>query len=152
MSASPWFSFLPTKDHFSSSWSLVVWGGNAHELVVGRPGVLAGLAAEPGDGVAVDADEAVGLSDAAAIVEVGQDGGGLVIGQAAVEQGSALALGEPLLAHLAVEQQAVAVAVAGADGDVALAALAVAITVGVQAAEARQVSHDSTSAAVDSCR
>jgi hypothetical protein len=131
----------------------VVEGGNADQLVVGGAGVVAGLAAQPHDGVAVDADQAVGLADAAAVLEVGEDGGRLVVRQAAVEQRRALPLREPLLAHLAVQEQPIAVPVAGADGDVALAPRPTARAVGVQAAEARQVGHDGTpGAAVDSCR
>jgi hypothetical protein len=84
----------------------------------------AGQAGEAHDRVAMDADEAFGLADAAAIGDVGQDGLGLVIRQAGVEQGGALALGEAGLAGLAVEQPAPGLAVAGAGGQVAVPALA----------------------------
>jgi hypothetical protein len=89
-----------------------------------------------------DPDQALGLADAAALAEVGEDGVGDRIVEAAVEQGGALALGEAALARLAVEQAAVVGAVAGADGDVALAAPAVLGAVGIEAAEQLKVFHD----------
>jgi hypothetical protein len=109
---------------------------------VGILGVLAGLAGQARDGVPVDPDESLGLADAAALAEVGEDGVGDRIVEAAVEQGGALALGEAPLARLAVEEAAVVGAVAGADGDVALAALAVLGAVGIEAAEQVKVFHD----------
>jgi hypothetical protein len=120
---------------------LVVEGGNADQLVVGGAGVVAGPLAQPHDGVAVDADEPLGLADAAAVAEVLKHGQRLVLRQAAGEQRRAVALGEASLARLAVEQAALLRAVAGADGDVAPAALAVAVTIGVEAAEPREVVH-----------
>src|SRR5205085_4783806 len=95
---SPCFSFLATKDHFSSNCTARVRGGTSHELVVELLGVVAGAEGVADDGVLADADEAAGLADADALLEVGQDGGGLVGGQAAAEQGRALALGEAGLA------------------------------------------------------
>jgi hypothetical protein len=71
---------LPTKDHFSSSWSLVVEGGKARQLVVELAGVAAGEPGEAGDGVLTDADQAGGLADAAAVGEVAEDGEGLLRG------------------------------------------------------------------------
>src|SRR5262249_24061231 len=125
-SGSQRFSFLATKLHFSSSCSLVVEGGKAHQLVVGRLGVLAGQPPQARGGAAVAADEPFGVADAAPLLEVGQDGARLVVVEPAGEERRALALGEAPLAGLAVQQAAVVAAVAGADGDVALAALAVA--------------------------
>jgi hypothetical protein len=121
---------------------LVVRGGKGGLLVVQPPGVGAGQAGEAHDGVAVDADEAFGLADAAAVGDVGRDGPGLVIRQAGVEQGGALALGEAGLAGLAVGQPALGSAVAGAGGQVAVPALAEVGTRGRQAAEGAQVVHD----------
>ena len=117
-------------------------GGKAYEFVVGVLGVSAGLAGQAHDGVAVDPDEALGLADAAALAEVGEDGMGDRLVEAAVEQGGALALGETPLARLAVEQAAGVGAVAGADGDVALAAPAVLGAVAIEAAEQVKVFHD----------
>jgi hypothetical protein len=131
----------PTNAHFSSSWRAVVLGGTGHEFVVQLLGVGTGQAAEAGDGGAVDAGEPAGLADAAAIGDVGQDRLGLVRGQAAVEQGRALALGEAGLARAAVEQAALVRAVAGADGQIAVAAFPVVRTLGCQAAEAIKVVH-----------
>jgi hypothetical protein len=118
-----------------------VLGGKGHEFVVQLLGVGAGLAAEPGDGAAADAGEPSGLADAAAVGHVGQDGPGLVRGQAAVKERGALALGEPGLAGAAVEQPALVLAVAAADTQVAGAALPVVGASGAQAAEASEVIH-----------
>jgi hypothetical protein len=133
---------LPTNAHISSSWTSRVRGGKSHELVVSVVGVIAGQPGEPDDRVAVDTDEALGLSDAAALAEVLEHGAGLVLGQVGVEQGRALALGEAVLAAVAVEQpDVVLLAVAGADGEVAGAPMAVEWAVGVLAAEANEVVH-----------
>jgi len=90
-------------------------------------------------GVLGDADESPCLADAAAVGEVGEDVEGLLVGEFAAEQGSALAFGEAVLAGAAVEESPVLLAVAGADGEVARAALSVRGAVGVEAAEAGQV-------------
>jgi hypothetical protein len=59
-----------------------------------------------------------------------------------VEQGRALALGEAVLARLAVEQaDVVPLAIAGADGEIAGVAAGVEGALGVLAAEAREVVH-----------
>jgi hypothetical protein len=66
-------------------------------------GMIAGGAGQADHGVAVDADEPFGLADATAFIEVGEDGVRLLVGEPAVEQGRALALGEAGLAAVAVE-------------------------------------------------
>jgi hypothetical protein len=71
---------LATNDHFSSSWTSRVSGGKGHELVVGVPGVLPGLARQPHYRVAVDADQAFGLADAVALDQVLEDRDGLLAG------------------------------------------------------------------------
>src|SRR5262245_47619365 len=119
------FSFLPTKDHFSSSCTLVVWGGKGHEFVVEPAGVRAGQQAVAGGGVLVDAHQPPGLADAAAFLEVLQECQGLLGRQAAVEQRGAFAFGEAGLAGAAAEQAALVAAVAGGNGQVAGPALAV---------------------------
>src|SRR5215210_7023557 len=103
---SQFFSFLWTKLHFSSSWIFLVEGGKAHEFVVSRPGLVAGLTPQPHDGALVDLDQPAGLSDAAALLQMLQHGGGLVGGQVAVEQGGAFAFGEASLTGLAPQQAA----------------------------------------------
>src|SRR5262249_54023373 len=97
-SGSPCLCFLPTKDHFSSSCTVRVWGGKGHPFVVQPLGVLAGQAGQAPDGVLVDADQACGLADAAAVGEVLQDRQERVARQAGVEQRRALAFGEAVLA------------------------------------------------------
>jgi hypothetical protein len=105
-------------------------------------GVIAGQLRQAGDRVAVDVDQASGLSDAAALGEVPEDGAGLLLREVGVEQRRALALGEAVLAGVAVEQSDVALlAVAGADGEVCGVAPAVGRAIGILAAEAREVVH-----------
>jgi hypothetical protein len=102
-------------------------------------GVPAGEQGVAGDGVLADAGQPAGLAHAAAVGQVGEDGGGRRRRQAGVEQRGALALGEAGLAGAAAEQTAVVEAVAHGHGEVAVPALAVVGAVGVQAAEAAQV-------------
>jgi hypothetical protein len=102
-------------------------------------GVVAGQGGQADDGVLVDADQAGGLADAAALGQVPQDGEGLVLGQAAVEQGGAGALGEAVLATAAGQDAARLGAVAEGDAEVARSALAVGRALGVGAAETGQV-------------
>src|SRR5262249_48087018 len=129
--------FLWTKARFSSSWTRVVEGGKARQLVMESAGVLAGEQAQPADGVLAEADQASGLAGTTAVGDVGQGGQELVAGQAGAEQGRALALGEAGLTGLAVEEAVLLLgAVAHADGEVAVVALAVVGAVRVEAAEA----------------
>src|SRR5262245_62164747 len=74
-----------------------------YECVVEFLGVVAGAEGVANDGVLADADQTARLADADALLEVGQGRGDLVEGQAATEQGRALALGEAGLAGLAVQ-------------------------------------------------
>jgi len=130
---------LPTKDHFSSSWTLVVEGGKARQLVVELPGVAAGEQGLAVDGVLADTDQAGGLADAAAVGEVSEDGQELVAGEPGAEQGRALALGEAGPASAAGEQAVLAAgAVAHADGELSGVAAAVVGAVGVEATEAAE--------------
>jgi hypothetical protein len=131
---------LATNDHFSSSWTSRVSGGKGHELVVGVPGVLPGLAGQPHHGIAVDADQAFGLADPVALDQVLEDRDGFLRGQAGVEQRGALAVGEAGVARPAMEQADVPLlAVAVADREVAGVAPAVERATRVQATEAREV-------------
>jgi hypothetical protein len=66
-------------------------------------GMATGGAGQADHGVAVDTDEPFGLADAAAFIEVGEDGVRLLVGEPAVEQGRTFALGEAGLAGVAVE-------------------------------------------------
>jgi hypothetical protein len=141
---SQFFCFLPTKAHFSSNWTSRVRGGKSHEFVVAVESVLSGHPSQSCDGIAVDADQPGGRSDAPAFEEVGQDVVGLLGWEVGVEQGRALAFGEAGLAGVAVEQaELILFAVAGADREVSGVALAVARAVGVLAAEACEVVHGS---------
>jgi hypothetical protein len=123
---------LATNDHISSSWISRVSGGKGHELVVDVPGVLAGLAGQPHDGVAMDADEALD--------QMLEDGDDLLRGQAGVRQRAALSFGEAGFAGVAVEQSDVPVfAVAVPDREISGVASAVERAIGILAAEAREV-------------
>jgi hypothetical protein len=136
------FSFLPTKDHFSSNWTSRVWGGKSHDLVVDLPGVLAGDDGQADHGVLVDADEAAGLTHATTLLEVLQDGQGFVVGELAAVQGGALAFAETVLAGAAGEDAPLLVgAITEADTQVVKAALAVVGALGVLTAEDFQVVH-----------
>jgi hypothetical protein len=74
------------------------------------------------DGVFIDARQACGLADATALLEVGEDGEGLVFREPRGEEGGAFALGETCLASAADEQATLlARAVAEADAEVVTA-------------------------------
>jgi hypothetical protein len=104
--------------------------------------MLSDHAGQSPDGVGIDADQASGGADATALVEVLEHGEGLRLGEMAVEQGRALALGEAVLAGLAVEKSdVVLLAVAGADREIAGVTDAVEGTLGVLTAEACEVVH-----------
>jgi hypothetical protein len=93
------------------------------------------------DGVFLDAAQASGLAYAAALGDVVQDVNDLVLGEATIEQGSALAFGEACLAGLAVQQATLVLAVAGTDGKVAVIAFAEVRAVVVLATEEAEVVH-----------
>jgi hypothetical protein len=104
--------------------------------------MLSGDAGQATDRVLIDPDEASGGSNAAALVEVLKHGVGLLLGEMAVEEGRPLALGEAVLARLAVQQSdVVLLAVAGADREIAGIAAGVEGALGVLTAEAREVVH-----------
>jgi hypothetical protein len=107
---------------------------------------VAGMVSDPfgqaDDRIAVDLDQACGLSDAAALGEVLQHGAYFLFGQVRLEQRCALALGEAVFAGVAVEQPDVVLfAVAAANREVSGIALAEQGAIGFLAAEAREVVH-----------
>src|SRR3954464_12006015 len=59
-SGSQFFSFLATKDHFSSNWTSRVRGGKPDQLVVEVAGVLAGELAQAADGAPAHLAEPAG--------------------------------------------------------------------------------------------
>jgi len=78
-----------------------------------------GDAGQSADGILIDTDEPPGGADAAAFVQMLEDGEGLLLREMAVEEGRALALGGAALAGVAIEQSdAVLLAVAGADREI----------------------------------
>jgi hypothetical protein len=72
-SGSQFFSFLATKDHFSSNWTSRVRGGKGDQLVVEVAGVLTGDLAQAADGASIHLAEPAGLADAAPLGDVLQD-------------------------------------------------------------------------------
>ena len=104
--------------------------------------MFSGGAGQSDDGIAVDADEPPGGADAASLVEVIEDGVGLLLGEVAAVEGRALALGEAGPAGVAVELPELPVlAEAAADREVTGVALTVEPTDGIPAAEAGEVVH-----------
>jgi hypothetical protein len=102
-------------------------------------GVVPGEQGIAGDGILADPDEPAGLTDAAAVGQVGEHGQGPVVGQSAAEERGALALGEPGLASGAVQEPALVLAVPGTDGEIPLVPLAVGRALRLEAAEPTQV-------------
>jgi hypothetical protein len=127
---------LPTNDHCSSNSTARVLGGKSQQLVVELLGVVTGPQGRADDRVLVRARQSAGLTDAAALLEVGEDVEDLVVGEAGAKQGSALAL----LAGAAGEQAALLVLTL-AEGAAAVVAAAAAVVgaLGVLAAETAEV-------------
>jgi len=141
LSRSQCFSFLVTKDHFSSNWTSRVLGGKSHELVVEVLGLATRLQGQADDGVLVDAGQAAGLADADPLLQVGKDGEGFLLREVAVKQGRALQLAKAVLAGAAGEVTALGRAVAKGDAEVAQTTLAILSTVRILAAEVLEVVH-----------
>jgi hypothetical protein len=139
---SQFFSFLATKDHFSSNWTSRVRGGKGDQLVVQVAGVLAGGSAQAADGAPIHLAEPAGLADTAPLGDVLQDRFDLLRGQPSVEQGRPLPLGEAGLAGPTAEHSPLlARAVSAGHREISGPPLAMFGAVGIQAAEAREVVH-----------
>jgi hypothetical protein len=108
-------------------------------------GVPAGDHGQPHHRVLVDPDQAARLANAAAFLQVLEDGDGFVLGQLAAVQRRAFAFGEASLAAAAGEDAALFVGpVAETDAEVVEAAAAVVGALLVLAAESFQVVHGSS--------
>jgi hypothetical protein len=106
-------------------------------------GVGAGGPGQSHDGVAMDADEPSGLSDAVPLGQVLQDRDGGRLGEVAAVEWRPLALREAGAAGVAVElAELLVLAVAAADREVAGAPSAVEGTIRVLAAEASEIVHE----------
>jgi hypothetical protein len=139
---SQFFSFLATKDHFSSNWTSRVRGGERDQLVVEVAGVLAGDPTQTADGAAVHLAESAGLADAAPLGDVFQDRLDLLRRQSGIEERRPLAFGEASLASVASEHTpGLFGPIATGDGQISGSPLAMLGAVGIQAAEAREVVH-----------
>jgi hypothetical protein len=104
-------------------------------------GLLASKQTVANDCVFIDADQAGGLTDAAALGQVMQDGKDLMFGQAGIEEWGAFAFGEAVLAGAAVEQASLLRSIVSADSKVAVAAFAEVRAVRVKATENAEVVH-----------
>jgi hypothetical protein len=116
-----------------------VCGGKSQQLVVDLLGVLAGAEGVADDGVFIDADQATGLADAAAFLEVGEDIKDLRIRESGIEQGCALAFGKALLTSAAGEHAAALPPVVEGHPEVLSTAAAEVGALGVLAAETAEV-------------
>jgi len=104
--------------------------------------MIAGLAGVAGHGIAVDADEPLGLADSAALGDVLQHGRRLLPGQMRAEEWGPLALGEAIAAGATAEESDRAVlAVVAADGEVFPCPDPMVGALGIQAAEPREIIH-----------
>jgi hypothetical protein len=130
---------LATNDHCSSNSAARVEGGKAQQLVVELLGLVARPPGIANDGVLIHAGQAAGLTDATAFVEVGEDVKDLVVGESGVEERSALAFRETVLASTASEHAAFVWAIAEGDAEVVTTAAAVVRALGVLTAEAAQI-------------
>jgi hypothetical protein len=109
---------------------------------VGLLGVPARLQGIADDGVFIDTGQPRRLSDATAVVQVLEDGEGLVVRQAGAEQGGAGAFGEPVLTGATGEHPPLVLAVVKGNAQVAVPAQAVVGAFGVLAAEEGEVVHE----------
>jgi len=109
---------------------------------VGLLGVPAGLEGVADDGVFIDTGQPSRLSDAAAIVEVLEDGQGLVVGQTGAEQGGAGAFREAVLTGATGEHPPLVSAVAKGDTQVAVIAQAGVGAFEIGTAEGSEVVHE----------
>src|SRR3984957_20203655 len=142
VSGSQCFSFLPTKAHFSSNWTSLVWGGKSHEFIVDLLGVMAGDDGQANDRILVHPHEAAGLADATVLLKMLQHRDGFVLGEFAAIKGRALAFGEALLTGAAGQNPgAFAGAIAETDPEIVQAPAAIVIAVEGLAAEGFQVVH-----------
>jgi len=104
--------------------------------------MVASLAGVAGHGVAVDADEPLGLADPAALGDVFQHGRGLLRGQVGMEQWGALAFGKPMATGpTAEEANRVVFPIMSADREIFSAPETLIGALRIQAAEAREVIH-----------
>jgi hypothetical protein len=104
-------------------------------------GLLSSKQTVANNGVFIDADQAGGLTDAATLGQVMQDGKDLVFGQTGIEQRGAFAFGEAILARAAIEEASLRQSIVTADGQVAVAAFTEVRAVRVETAENAEVVH-----------
>jgi len=105
--------------------------------------MAAGLEGVAGHSVAVDPHETLGLTDATALFDVFEHGGGLLPGQVGTKERGALAFGEPSVARATPKEtdRRRVLAIMAADGEVFQTPDAMIGTLGIQAAEPREIIH-----------
>src|SRR5262249_32453111 len=96
---------------------------------------------QPNHCVLVHADQPTGLTHAAAVCQVLEDGDGFVLRQTRVEQRRSFALGKPGLASAAAQQATLLGTVTPRDRQIAVPTLAVVMANRILTAEATQVVH-----------
>jgi hypothetical protein len=123
-----------------------VRGGKSHALVVDVLGLLTGYQGQAHHSVLVDTDQAAGLTDAAALLQMLEDRESFVVGKLTAVEGRAFAFGEAFLAGTAGEDPAFLLGtVAEADAEVVQATATVVGTLGILAAKGFQVVHRGSS-------
>jgi hypothetical protein len=108
-------------------------------------GVLASQQTVADDRVFIDPHESAGFANADPLGNVLEDGDHFVLGQAGVEEGSALSLGKTGLAAPAIKQSALLGAVPATHREIAVPAFAVVGAVLVLTAKNREVIHGNNS-------
>jgi hypothetical protein len=140
---SQFFSFLATNAHFSSNWTSQVFGGKSDEFVVEVAGVIPGDPAQAADRAAIDLAKSSGLADAAPLGDVVEDRLKRLGRKPGVEVRRPLPLGKTDLADAAPEHSPLLLgAVATGHGEISGSPLSMLGAVGIEAAEAREVIHD----------
>ena len=139
---SQFFSFLPTKAHFSSNWTSRVFGGKSDQFVMKVVGVLPGDSAQATDRATIDLAKSSGLSDATPFGDVFQDRLKSLWRKPGVEVRRPLPLGKTGLANAAPEHSPFLLgAVATGHGQISSASFSMFRATGIEAAESRKVVH-----------
>jgi hypothetical protein len=134
---------LATNAHFSSNWISRVFGGKSDQFVVKVAGVISGDSAQTADCAAIDTAKSSGLADATPLGDVVQDRLKRLRRKPGVEVRRPLPLGKTGLANAAPEHSPLLLgAVATGHGQISSPPLSMFRAIGIEAAEAREVIHD----------
>jgi hypothetical protein len=134
---------LATNAHFSSNWASRVFGGKSDQFVVKVAGVISGDSAQTADCAAIDLAKSSSLADATPLGDVVQDRLKRLWRKPGVEARRPLPFGKSILANAAAEHPPFFLgAVATRHGQISGSPLSILGAVGIEAAEAREVIHD----------